>query len=262
MSTERNITRVSLLVLVLAASLGRADSTGEPPPSGQCKNPILGIIEGPDPVTGRCAWETPVLHAGTGRSRRGQGMGRDARSDRSVTVWAARVGDDHDIALGEWGDDGRASVVYLTATFTDDLDPVAAFDPQGALHVVWWSRGERDVVVHARRDPVSGGWWPDRIVAQDARTPALAVADGLVWIAYVRNGSGAGAEIVLGATGDDREIEPAVVARTGQRDVTGLTLSVTDGRPQLVWTEGDGRVVRAERWGTAWVRHDVGGTAR
>jgi len=257
MSIVRNIVRAALLVLALVATTGRTASSVDPGSPAQCKHPILGIIEGPDPLTGRCAWETATVKTGNE-----PGFPRDPHTRRSVAVWAAPVGGDHDIALGEWGDGRFGRVTYLTSTLTDDLDPVLGFGADGALHVVWWSRGERDEVVHARRDPVSGGWSPDRIVASGARTPALAVADGLVWIAYLRRGAGDATEIVIGAQGNDREIEATVAARTLDRNVTGLTLSVTDRGPQLSWIESDGRVVHAERWRTGWILHPVGPASR
>jgi hypothetical protein len=265
MSIVKCIARVPFLVLAAVLAVERAAAIGPPPPTVQCKHPVLGMIEGPDPITGLCAWDTSgasVARDDSRRPGRDRRIARDPSSGRVAEVWAARAGDDHDIALGEWDDDAKGSVVYLTATLTDDLDPAAAFDSTGALHVVWWSRGERDEVVHARRDPASGGWRPDRIVARDARTPALAVDADRVWIAWVRDGSGGRVEIVLETPGRNGDVDRAVVARPLGDDVTDLVLEVRDGRPHLAWTEGDGRIVRAERRGRAWVLHGAGPPVR
>jgi len=260
MSTGTYSQRVALLALGLALTAASGVLGQDPPKDKLCPDPVLGIIEGPDPVTGRCVCESASSPAGLATADlpgRGPTSARDPRSGRAVAVWAAPAGGDHDIALGEWDEGEPASVIYLTSRLTDDLDPRAAFDAMGGLHVAWWSRGERDEVVYAHRDPTSGGWWPDRTVAIDARNPALAIVDGVAWLAFVRDGA-SGSEIVLGVAGAAGEIDLSVAARIAERPVDGLRLGVTAGRPQIDWTESDGRVVRVERWGTAWVRYDVG----
>ena len=52
---------------------------------------------------------------------------------------------------------------------------------------MWWSRGERDEIVYAQRDPRTDRWYPDRVVAIGGRSPALAVDRGTAWFAFVRD---------------------------------------------------------------------------
>ena len=240
--------------LALLVALG-AQASDNPP--RQCVDPVLGIIEGPDPVTGRCRYEPPPSNAltTTGRSK------HDDRTGRKIRVWAAPVAVDHDIALTERDASGAEHTIYLTSALTDDLDPKVALDQAGGLHVVWWSRGEHDEIVYAERDARSGGWYPDRVVAIDGRSPALAVQGGVAWFAFVREGKN-GSEIVLAEPTESGALLSSIAARTLDRDVSELSLALENGRPTIRFSESSGRVVRAERWGSVWVRHDVGARGR
>ncbi len=245
--------RIPLFVGIVAL-IAASGVQGQDPPPKQCTDPVLGIIEGPDPVTGRC------LHEATGaqtRADRPAHAARDPHSGQLVGVWAEAVADDHDIALAEWDGERPGRTIYLTSTLADDLDPQIAFDTAGGLHVVWWSRGERDEIVYTRRDPRTDRWLPDRIVATGGRSPALAVDREAAWFAFVRDVPG-GSEIVLVEPGDAGAAVTSVAVRTADRGVTELFLTIRDGRPSLGWIESDGRVVSAERWGTMWVRHGAG----
>jgi hypothetical protein len=248
--------RIPLFVGIVALTVA-SGVQGQDPPK-QCTDPVLGIIEGPDPVTGRCRFET--AHVRT-RIEPPAHQARDPRTGRLVRVSAAPVAADHDIALTEWAADGSARTLYLTSTLADDLDPRLALDPAGGLHVVWWSRGERDEIVYAQRDPRTDGWYPDRVVAIGGRSPALAVDRGAAWFAFVRDVLG-GSEIVLVEPGVAGAAVTSVAVRTADRGVTELYLTIRDGRPSLGWIESDGRVVHAERWGTMWVRHGARGVLR
>lgn len=243
--------------LALLVALG-AQASDNPPK--QCVDPVLGIIEGPDPVTGRCRYETITQHARIGVDAPGHAQ-RDARTGRQIRVWAEPVAVDHDIALTERDASGAEHTIYLTSAWTDDLDPRVALDEAGGLHVVWWSRGERDEVVYAERAARGGGWYADRVVAIDGRSPALAVESGVAWFAFVREGA-RGSEIVLVEPTESGAMVSSIAARTLDRGVSELSLALESGRPSIGWTESSGRVVRAERWGSVWVRHDVGARGR
>ena len=243
--------------LALLVALGTQASDNPPK---QCVDPVLGIIEGPDPVTGRCRSGTTTLYDRIGVDAPGRSM-RDARTGRQIHVWAAPVAVDHDIALTERDASGAERTIYLTSALTDDLDPRFVLDEAGGLHVVWWSRGEHEQIVYAERDARGGGWYPDRVVAIDGRSPALAVEGGAAWFAFVREGKG-GSEIVLLEPTESGAVLSSIAARTLDRGVSELRLALAEGRPTIAWTESSGRVVRAERWGSSWVRHDVGTRGR
>jgi hypothetical protein len=259
MSTVTSNLRYALWggALALLVALG-AQASDDPPK--QCADPVLGIIEGPDPVSGRCRTGTTTLYARIGVDAPGRSA-RDARTGRQIHVWAAPVAVDHDIVLTERDASGAEHTTYLTSALTDDLDPRLALDAAGGLHVVWWSRGDQDQIVYAERDMRSGGWYPDRVVAIDGRSPALAVEGGAAWFAFVREGKG-GSEIVLVEPTDSGAMLSSIAARTLDRGVSELSLALVSGRPTIGWTESSGRVVRAERWGSTWVRHDVGSRGR
>ena len=255
MSIETSSTRILLFVGIVALFVA-SGVPGEPPPK-ECTDPVLGIIEGPDPVTGRCRNEnhSELRLDSPGRSA------RNPHSGQQVDVWAAQIAVDHDIALVEWGPDGPGRTIYLTSALTDDLDPQVAFDADGGLHVVWWSRGERDEIVYARRDARGDRWYPDRIVATGGRSPALVVDGRAAWFAFVRAVPG-GSEIVLVEPGESGAGVSSVAARTTDGNVAKLRLELSDGAPVIHWTASDGRVLRAERWGTVWVRYDAEAPAR
>jgi len=113
-------------------------------------------------------------------------------SGRPTVAWAYNLGTDHDIAFSQWNADAWSTIEFVTASTDDERDPRIFVEPDGTLHVVWWTAGAIDrVYLQSRQwDADLALWTPPVQVSADthsARRPSVVVHQGQLLIAYERS---------------------------------------------------------------------------
>lgn len=106
-----------------------------------------------------------------------------------IGVWAYNTGTDHDVAFAEWTGAAWSPIEFLTAGIDDDLDPRIFVEPDGTVHVVWWTDAALDRIFLATRAAGSSAWEMPVEVASGGRRPSVAVFDGALRVSCERQSS-------------------------------------------------------------------------
>jgi hypothetical protein len=181
-------------------------------------------------------------------------------SGAPLVVWAAKItGSDHDIAFAEWTGSGWSFVDFLTWDTDDDLDPRIFREPDGTVHVTWWSHetkfDTRTVLVSSR--PPGGAWsFPEQVSepAEHAHRPTVAVVEGQLWVAYERDSviPGMAQDLIVARRATGGSWTRETVASTGRTDRLDPILHVRADRVWLDWKDGVTELGYTEHDGAAW----------
>jgi hypothetical protein len=240
-------------LLLVAAQAKPKEEAGEDP-AFDCP---FGIIEGPDPITYS---DCPPFKQPKDKSEDYESssepsrpdVGEDPRSGRPFMTWSEDNAGDHDIAFLQWTDEGWGPVEYVTSTVEDDLDPRAFVTVDGEIFLTWWRAGAVPEVRFARRDPQTGRWSIDFLVAQGARRPSIAVVVGAVMVAYEREIPNGGHEIVVAERSTDGTITRTVVSTTERTAPLDVRLHDEGGRLWLDWKQSDTELAYAQWLEGSW----------
>jgi len=176
----------------------------------------------------------------------------DPQKGWPLVVCSRSAGNDRDIAFDEWRNDSWLSEpVFLTSSTLDELDPRVYVDASGDVYVVWWENAEPQSVLMIRRPARSQQWERPLLITQSGRRPSVATWDGVVGVAFERDASAAGQELVVatqGAAGFSLE----VVAATTRTEPLNAGLHAAGGRVWVEWDRLDGERVASELRGGKW----------
>jgi len=171
---------------------------------------------------------------------------------RPLVTWAYGSGDDHDVALAEWADDGWSEIAFLTSSTDDELDPRAYFDAEGRAYVVWWSAGAVEKLFLARREPGSTDWGLPEVITHSGRRPSVCrVQEGLL-LAFERDRDGGGQQIVLVSLLLDGTSSVQVVAETDRADPLDVVVHFHADTLWMDRTHGAGEFAYAVHGADGW----------
>jgi hypothetical protein len=221
---------------------------------------LLAIIEDPDPVPVNF-WD-PVYEGGnSGDILNFAGADRgDGRPDtaihpatgRPLVTWAYKVSADHDIVVSEWGTDSWDETVFLTSDPEDELDPRAHIDDAGRAYVVWWRGDQVAKLFIVSRDPGSSEWGLPELIGHPGRRPSICtVAEGVL-VAFERDRTGGGQEVVLLTMLHDGTTTVEVVAETDRTEPLDAMVHFAAGRLWIDWKHGTGQFAYSVHTGSAW----------
>ncbi|MCP3977852.1 MAG: hypothetical protein GY716_00785 [bacterium] len=246
--------------LLLAAPFATAEvssNAGHPQPTTL----ILGhITDDPNPVG---VW---TLHRAVplGRTLNPDGDVRiDGRPDVFIradsgptAVWSYNAGTDGDIAFSEWDGTQWTVTEFLTSSATNDLDPRLFVEPDGTVHVVWWT-GDTDDVFLATRPATTGAWGTPGLVTpgpERGRRPSVVVSAGTILLTYERDSDAVGmAQEVVVAThtgGDTFDVE--IVATTPNPGALESIIHAVAGKQWIDWIHGEQVLGCVEKDGPEW----------
>lgn len=222
---------------------------------------LMGITEGPDPIP-QVQW-TPVLQPPTAAVLNQDGWLRDdGRPDIAVdpmtqtpaVVWAQDQGTDHDIAFNEFLDQAwRLEPELLADTFVDELDPRIFIDTDSTVWVTWWEDGPSSRILVRSRPLGSESWNEPILVTASGRRPSVAVKDGRLLVAYERDISTGGQDIVVASAKQEGGFVYDVVATTARTEPLDVILHSLHGRLWMEWKHDFSMFAYSELVGDAWV---------
>jgi hypothetical protein len=226
---------------------------------------VLGITEDSDPIS-VAAWQpfrqVPagwILNAdGHARGDGGPDLAFRPGSAWPVAVWAYNQGAHRDVAFSEWDGSAWTAIEFLTAGAGDDLDPRVFVEPDGTVHVAWWTASPPSGVF-VRTRPAGAGAWDAPIQVSDglipARRPSVLIFDGVLRIAYERDASlpGMAQDVVVATRQAGGAFVFEVVASTARTERLDPLLHATAGHLWLDWKHAVADLGCAERVGSGWV---------
>jgi len=141
--------------------------------------------------------------------------------------------------------------VFLTSGTVDERDPRIHVDATGDVYVVWWEDAEPRSVLMIRR-PAGSEWWErPLLVTQSGRRPSVATWDGTVHVAFERDASAGGQELVV-ATGGPSGFSFEVVVWTARTEPFDARLHAAGDRVWVEWDGPDGDRLASELRRGAW----------
>lgn len=219
---------------------------------------MAGITDDPNPVgvwlQYRPIAQSEVLNA-SGDSR------QDGRPDlsnlpdgRPVAVWAYNAGTDHDVALAEWTGTAWGPVEFLTVSGANDLDPRIFVEPDGAVHVVWWTEGPPTRVFLLTRPAATSLWEGPIEVISGARRPSVAVLDDVLRVSYERDSAVPGMvqDVVVARREPGGGFATDFVESTTRFDRLDPVLHVAHDRLWLDWKQDNQRFGFSEYEQSDW----------
>lgn len=173
-----------------------------------------------------------------------------------VVVWAWNVGTDHDIALSEWDGTAWTEAAFLTSGLSNDLDPTVFVEPDGTVHVAWWTDGTPSAVFVMTR-PAGCGWLaPVQVTGttESGRRPSVALFDGAIRVAYERGSDvpGMSQEIVVATEQSGGTFAYEVVAATARADRLDPIIHAERGELWVDWKEDSGLVAYSVAGTEGW----------
>ncbi len=211
------------------------------------------ITEGPDTVgSGRATAPGSLGCRADQDGNADSDVAYDPQNGWPLVVCSRSAGSDRDIAFDEWRNDGWLSEpLFLTSSTLDELDPRVHVDAAGEVYVVWWENAEPQSVLMIRRPAGSQQWERPQLVTRSGRRPSVATWNGTVGVAFERDASAGGRELVV-ATRGVPGFSFDVVAATLQSEPIDARLHADGGRVWLEWLSPDGNRVASELRGGKW----------
>lgn len=260
---NRPLSTVVLGLAILTAGLNSRAEVSVDLARGSRVNPIVlaGITEGSDPIgvwrQFRGIAQSQVLNAGGDARGDGPPNLSSLPDGRPLVVWAYNAGPDRDVALSEWTGTEWGPTAYLTVGSEDELDPRIFVEADGTLHVVWWVNDAVDRVMLASRAPGAPQWSLAVQVTstfESGRRPTVAVANGVLKVAYERDSLQPGAAqdvvVVRREPGGAFTVEAALP--TQRTDRLDTVLHVENGQIWFEWAQDSADFGRSECTSGSW----------
>jgi len=211
------------------------------------------ITEGPDTVgSGRAAAPGSLGCRPDQDGNADSDVAYDPQEGWPMVVCSRSAGSDRDIAFDEWRNDGwLPEPLFLTSSTLDELDPRVHVDAAGDVYVVWWENAEPQSVVMTRRPAGSQQWERPLLVTQPGRRPSVAAWNETVGVAFERDSSAGGQELVV-ATQGLLGFSFEVVVATLQAEPLDARLQAAGGRVWVDWVSATGDRVVSELRGGKW----------
>ncbi len=265
MTFSRQIRVVAAAVLVLGAWSGVHAEVSTDVAAGPLVNTLImgATTEDPDPI-GVSVWLEyrslpPERILNAGGYLRGDGRpDLTATSDGwPVAAWAQVAGGDHDIALAEWSGSEWGPTQFLTFGPVDDLDPRLFVEPDGTVHLVWWTDTPTDAVYLATR-PAGSSVWGSAIHVSDpsesSRRPSMVIHAGSMRVAYERDSTvpGMAQDVVVASREANDSLSRETIASTTRSARLDPMLHARDARLWLDWKYDNQTFNCTEYFAGAW----------
>ena len=174
-----------------------------------------------------------------------------------VAVWAAPSVIQHDVFFSEWTASGWSAIEPLTSTMGNELDPRVFVEPDGTLHVVWWTTGSPGDVYLVTRPAGSTTWSaPTRVNSpgESPRRPSVAMNGGEIWVAYERDSPQPDMtqEVVAAHRLPNGEFVHQIVAATSRTDRLDVMPHVVEGLLWIDWKHTDEELGCSELEQASW----------
>jgi hypothetical protein len=256
---------VGACVLLASSQVPRAEVSVDPHAGDSLNVLVMGIVDDTDPIT-QVVWQ-PFRSIPAERILNPDGFLRgDGSLDLAVhpatgwpsVVWAYNAGAHRDVAFAEWDGGAWSATAFLTGGPTDDLDPRVFVEPDGTVHVTWWTDGPVATVFVRTRPAGSAIFGPAFQVSEGlipSRRPSAAVTGGIFRVAYERDSAmpGAAQEIVVATAGAGGAFGFEVVASTTRSERLDVKVHSEAGHLWLDWKHDAAEFGCAEHAGGGWV---------
>jgi hypothetical protein len=220
---------------------------------------ILGIIEDPDPIPAityeqiRDDFTDPLLDAVGGQRNDGRpDEAFDPETGSPVVTWASSSGGDYDIAFAGWTGENWSEIDLVASSSRDELDPRAHIDSFRKTYIIWWTAGSPDKVFLASR---GGGAidWKDQIeVASDARRPSVVTHDDQIVVAFERDLSGGGQEVIVAFLAEDGGVATERLASTMRSERLDAVVHSSGETLWVDWKNSDTEFAYSIRGEAGW----------
>lgn len=261
---SKHLAFLSAVIGVGVLGVGMTHAEVSVDPSGTSVNTLIlaSVVDDPNPIgvwlQYRPVAPSQVLNA-DGHAR-GDGRPDIVWKDNAwpVVTWAYNAGGDFDIAVSEWDGTQWTATTLLTSSTVDERDPRVFVEPDGTIHVLWWTAGASDEIYVATRQSGSSTWNQPVLVTtgtETGRRPTVAVFDGILLVAYERSSMSPGMaqDIVVATLQPGGGFTFEVIGATARTEALDVMLHAEQDHVWADWKHEVGEFGCAEHQsGTGW----------